>query len=154
MEKVLKKLGFKGQSPAIIMGAPEDIYNQLKKALATEVVEHLMDPSDYILFFTRDLASFQKHQADLMKAATKEGYLWVVYPKKTSKKYRSDLSRDILWPMLGPYDYEPVSQFAVDEDWSAMRFRHVSQIKRLTRQTASSALAKERLDKEAPCNKK
>jgi hypothetical protein len=35
----------------------------------------------------------------------------------------ADLTRDTLWPVLGEYGMRPVSQVAVDEVWSALRFR-------------------------------
>jgi hypothetical protein len=44
---------------------------------------------------------------------------WVAYPKAN----RTDLNRDILWPILGEYGMRPISQVAVDEVWSALRFR-------------------------------
>ena len=37
--------------------------------------------------------------------------------------HRADLNRDTLWPVLGGYGMRPVSQEAVDEVWSALRFR-------------------------------
>jgi hypothetical protein len=45
--------------------------------------------------------------------------IWVAYPKAN----RADLNRDTLWPDLGEYGMRPVSQVAVDEVWSALRFR-------------------------------
>jgi hypothetical protein len=39
------------------------------------------------------------------------------------KANRADLNRDTLWPVLGEYGMRPVSQVAVDEVWSALRFR-------------------------------
>jgi hypothetical protein len=44
---------------------------------------------------------------------------WVAYPKAN----RTDLNRDSLWPILGEYGMRPISQVAVDEVWSALRFR-------------------------------
>lgn len=45
--------------------------------------------------------------------------LWVAY----SKGKRSDLSRDTLWPILAEHRMRPIGQVALDEVWSAMRFR-------------------------------
>jgi hypothetical protein len=45
--------------------------------------------------------------------------LWVAYPKAN----RADINRDTLWPILGEYGMLPVAQVAVDEVWSALRFR-------------------------------
>lgn len=44
---------------------------------------------------------------------------WVLYPKAN----KADINRDSLWPILGEYGMRPISQVAVDETWSALRFR-------------------------------
>lgn len=44
---------------------------------------------------------------------------WVAYPKAN----RADINRDTLWPILGEYGMRPIGQVAVDEVWSALRFR-------------------------------
>jgi hypothetical protein len=58
-----------------------------------------------------------------------DGYLWLCYPKGTSKKYKSDINRDKSWELFKPYDFEAVTIVAIDDDWSALRFRHHSLIK-------------------------
>lgn len=45
--------------------------------------------------------------------------LWVAYPKAN----RAGINRDTLWPILVEYGLRPIGQVAVDEVWSAMRFR-------------------------------
>ena len=73
--------------------------------------------------------------------------LWFAYPKKSSKLYRSDINRDAGWDVLGKFGFEPVRQIALNEHWSALRFRVVAEIKNLTRRTfmAISEEAKKRL---------
>jgi hypothetical protein len=44
---------------------------------------------------------------------------WVAYPKAN----KADINRDSLWPILGDFGMRPISQVAVDETWSALRFR-------------------------------
>src|SRR5262245_2657859 len=44
---------------------------------------------------------------------------WVAYPKGN----RADINRDSLWPILADYGMRPISQVAIDEVWSALRFR-------------------------------
>jgi len=53
--------------------------------------------------------------ADLARADV----LWVAYPKGN----RTDVNRDSLWPILAQHGLRPVSQVAVDDVWSALRFR-------------------------------
>jgi hypothetical protein len=47
------------------------------------------------------------------------GAFWVLYPKGG----RADINRDSLWPMLVEHGMRPISQVAVDDTWSALRFR-------------------------------
>lgn len=44
---------------------------------------------------------------------------WVAYPKGN----RTDIDRDKLWPILAEHGMRPISQVAVDDTWSALRFR-------------------------------
>ena len=69
--------------------------------------------------------------------------MWYCYPKKTSKKYKTDIKRDeACWQSLGPFNLEGVRQVAIDADWSAVRFRKVEYIKTLKR-SARMALSEE-----------
>jgi hypothetical protein len=49
----------------------------------------------------------------------KPAVLWVAYPKAN----RADINRDTLWPILAEYGLRPISQVAIDDVWSALRFR-------------------------------
>ena len=55
------------------------------------------------------------HAVSLRQLAT----IWVAYPKGN----RTDINRDSLWPILGEYGLRPNGQVAIDETWSALRFR-------------------------------
>ena len=45
--------------------------------------------------------------------------LWVAYPKGG----RADINRDTLWPILAEHGLRPIGQAAIDDVWSALRFR-------------------------------
>ena len=45
--------------------------------------------------------------------------LWLLYPKAN----RIALNRDSLWRLMADYGVRPITQVAVDEVWSALRFR-------------------------------
>ena len=62
--------------------------------------------------------------------------VWFAYPKGTSKKYKSEINRDTGWQALGQAGFEPVRAVAIDQDWSAVRFRRVEFIKTMTRARA------------------
>jgi hypothetical protein len=77
------------------------------------------DQATTALVFADDAASaravLDAHRDQLATPAT----LWVAYPKAN----RVDINRDTLWPILGEYGMRPISQVAVDDVWSALRFR-------------------------------
>ena len=62
-----------------------------------------------------------------------DGVVWFCYPKQSSKKYKCEFNRDNGWNSLGVLGYEPVRMVAIDEDWSALRFRKTEHIKKITR---------------------
>lgn len=45
--------------------------------------------------------------------------LWVAYRKGN----RADINRDTLWPMVAAYGLRPITQVAIDDAWSGLRFR-------------------------------
>ena len=46
---------------------------------------------------------------------------WIAYPK--AGQLETDLNRDILWELLDGKGVRPVRQVALDDTWSALRFR-------------------------------
>jgi len=81
-------------------------------------VETLATASTAVLF-AEDAASARKlleeHTADLAKPHA----FWVAYPKGN----KADINRDSLWPIVADFDMRPNSQVAIDDHWSALRFR-------------------------------
>jgi hypothetical protein len=67
------------------------------------------------------------------KACPGDAIVWFAYPKGTSKRYTCDFNRDTGWDVLGRLGFEPVRQVALDEDWSALRFRRAEFIQSLRR---------------------
>ena len=45
--------------------------------------------------------------------------LWVAYPKGN----KADINRDTLWPIMGDFGMRPITQVAIDQVWSGLRFR-------------------------------
>jgi hypothetical protein len=57
----------------------------------------------------------EEHAGDLAKP----GVFWVAYPKGN----KADINRDTLWPIVADFDMRPNGQVAIDDRWSALRFR-------------------------------
>ena len=71
------------------------------------------------LVFAENAASLTGVLSEVGSALTGPNLLWVAYPKGN----RADINRDSLWPLLQPYGLRPIGQVAVDDVWSALRFR-------------------------------
>jgi hypothetical protein len=146
MDARLAKLNFKTHRRVLVLGAPEEAAAWLAplQAEAEVSVSPLSKgPFDFALVFLRNCAEVPKAVAALGLLA-EDAPFWCAYPKRSSKRYASDLSRDGGWQALGDLGFEPVRQVALDEDWSALRFRKAEQIKRLARSVdfAMSAIGK------------
>ena len=83
--------------------------------------------------FSLSFVTKQKEVDALAKAigrkAAGDAIVWIAYPKKSSKKYTCEFNRDSGWPSMGEAGFEPVRMVAIDEDWSALRFRRAEFIK-------------------------
>jgi hypothetical protein len=84
-------------------------------------VRHADGPADATtaVVFADDAASLRAILDANKTDVTKPSVFWVAYPKGN----KTDINRDSLWPILGDYSMRPISQVAVDETWSALRFR-------------------------------
>ena len=76
---------------------------------------------------------------DLAPRLEGDAVLWCAYPK--ARRYRCAFTRDSGWAAMGAAGSEPVRQVAIDEDWSALRFRRVEHIARLRRDPARALTA-------------
>lgn len=49
--------------------------------------------------------------------------LWFGFPKQSSKTIKSDINRDRVWERQAPRNIQPNRNVALDDDWSALRFK-------------------------------
>jgi hypothetical protein len=83
---------------------------------------------DFVQLFIKNRGEYERLGAAALRAVKPDGLLWICYPKKSSG-VESDLDRDVVWKMLEPTGLRPVTQIAIDEVWSALRFRPVERVK-------------------------
>jgi hypothetical protein len=90
---------------------------------------------DALLAFVRTLADVAALAVDLPRF-TGDALVWCAYPKQSSRRYRCEFHRDTGWGALQGLGWEGVRQIALDEDWSALRFRRLEYISSLKRDPA------------------
>ena len=78
-------------------------------------------PGAALVAFVTDRAALEDRLADVVAAASADRLTWVAYPK--SGQLGTDLHRDVLAALLSDEGVRPVRQVAIDDVWSALRFR-------------------------------
>lgn len=150
MTLLFKKLNFKTQKQIVCINAPDSFRAELdamqKIAEIETSVTKLKEIAFAIVFATKQ-AEIDKAGDVLSKKMASDGILWFCYPKGSSKNYTCDFNRDTGWAHLGKLGYEPVRQVAIDEDWSALRFRNPDFIKTMTRGFAMTDKGKAKVAK-------
>jgi hypothetical protein len=122
MNPILKKLHFKGQNPALLLGAPKE-FQQTAGDFGVTLHTGPKGQYDFVLAFAFSQADAKKIAKTVSKILGKQGIFWMAYPKGTSKKYKADINRDIGHALMQKQGFDGVSLVALDEDWSAMRFK-------------------------------
>ncbi len=107
----------------IVMNAPKGYAEQLAKELKDLTVSaRASGQAEAVLLFVNSLAEVEKLASRAGKLVKPGGMLWIAYAKGTSK-VKTDVNRDKLWAAIQPIGWQPVRQIALDEVWSAMRFK-------------------------------
>jgi hypothetical protein len=78
-----------------------------------------LDRATVGIVFAEDERSLRRSVRDHAAGLRDLGVLWVAYPKGN----RADINRDSVWPILAEHGLRPIAQVALDEVWSALRFR-------------------------------
>lgn len=125
MNPILKKLQFKGQAPVLVLAAPPE-FEGTRAAFEVPVHGAAKGKYPFVLAFAKSQAEAKAHAKTAKKALTGgAALLWLAYPKGSSKKYQADLNRDSLHALMEEQGFDGVSLVALDEDWSAMRFKQI-----------------------------
>jgi hypothetical protein len=149
MHPIFKKLNLREEKQLLILNAPssfEPVIGALDEAI--DVHRTIEGTYSFILAFVENASAIQATCVALKERMEDDVKLWLAYPKKSSKKYTTDINRDFGWQPLGDMGFEGVRQVAIDQDWSALRFRNVDFIKNMKRDKsrAMSTKGRKRVD--------
>ena len=129
-QSVLEKLQLKDEKNLLIQGLPSTIEKQFVKISFAKNVTPLLKSRkiDFALVFAISHKQLNEIFRDVVPALHENAKFWVAYPK-VSSKIVSDLSRDCNWECLAKFGFEGVRLIALDNIWSAMRFKKREQAK-------------------------
>ena len=119
-QEVLKKLRFK-DGLATVLNAPVGYDFGIGDGMDREY--------DFILLFVHNGEEADQWLPKVTPLLKDDAVFWISYPKQ-SAKMKTDLNRDLLAARVREQTpYRVVSNVAIDDKWSALRFRHEDKVK-------------------------
>jgi hypothetical protein len=112
-----RKLQLSPSQPVFLAGCPPDVSLELPGAYPVPT-----DSEDAAaIFFCVDRSALEQRRRHLVEAARRDRLVWLAYPK--AGRLGTDLNRDTVAALLADDGVRPVRQIAIDDTWSALRFR-------------------------------
>lgn len=135
MPSVFAKLNLKEQKQIVVIHSPESFEGELAALKGVEVIRDIRKAKavTFSLAFVTEQKQVDTLAPGVARKAEGDAVVWFAYPKGSSKKYKSQINRDNGWNVMGKEGFEPVRMVAIDEDWSAIRFRRAEFIRNMTR---------------------
>lgn len=130
---LFSKLNFKEQKEILILNPPAEFNGEIdaiKQYTAVKLAAKDSSTISFALIFVQSVGDLNAGTKAITKKLLPDALLWFAYPKGSSKKYKASINRDRGWELLLNMGYDAVRAVAIDEDWSALRFRKTEFIKR------------------------
>jgi hypothetical protein len=128
---LFKKLNLGAQDEIALFNAPDSFEPELKQLKGIKILRDPGKPKavKFALAFAVTQAQLDRASKLLAAASDGDAVLWFAYPKGSSKRYACEFNRDTGWGVIRAAGFDSVRMVAIDEDWSALRFRRVQYIK-------------------------
>ncbi len=133
-EALVKKLQLKPGMRVMVLNSPAGYLERLTPLPeGAQMVEQ--GPADWVQVFMRNKAEVDEFAPRGIEAAGRGGVLWLTYPKGGGKGGNIDgvpvdINRDKGWDVVNAAGWGPVTSVAIDERWTALRFRPEADVKR------------------------
>jgi hypothetical protein len=129
------KLNLKEGQEIVVVNAPTSFAAALKALPRDRVKQRISAIKEltFVLVFVEKKSELDRMSAAVVEKVAGDAVLWFAYPKGTSKRFACDFNRDTGWDVLRASGFDTVRQVAIDEDWSALRFRRTEFINHRSR---------------------
>jgi hypothetical protein len=133
MATVWEKLNLGNRQEIVVLHAPQSFEAELAQLAAPHLHRAVEDVAEiaFVLAFVTRQSEVDALAPQIIARAAGDAVVWFAYPKGTSKRFKCDFNRDTGWEKLAGFD--TVRAIAIDEDWTALRFRRVEFIKARTK---------------------
>lgn len=117
---LFQKLGLKPGMRCLTINAPAH-HGELMAGVQDVSFSTRYRSADAVHLFCRNRAALDKKIDTALARVADGGFLWISWPKKTSKLYK-DLTEGDLRTVVLPTGWVDVKVCAVDADWSGLKF--------------------------------
>ena len=117
---VFKKMRLKEGTSGVCFYAPKEFLDMIKEQ--TFIDFEAREKYDYVHLFITSKEEYRHRIKDALSVLSDNGVLWISYAKsKQSKKY--DINRDSLYELAKKDGIIACGNVALNEEWTAMRFK-------------------------------
>jgi len=125
-QALFKKLKISEGNQILIFNAPTGFIESLKPFPFQISVytknDGISKLFDVVLLFVENSKELHLYGDEAINSIGQKGIIWMAYPKKSSG-VKTDLTRDEGWAFLDPYKMSAISNIAIDDTWSGLRFK-------------------------------
>ena len=132
VDKLRNKLRILTEQTRVVLHCPPALAPLWENLAVDDGSRPDAEPYDFVLVFVKSQAELAQVLPRLKNLGKADCLFWVAYPKK-SGAIQSDLHRDWFWTALDSLNLRPVTQIALDDTWSALRFRPSDAVGKETR---------------------
>jgi len=131
MTSIFQKLNLKAQQEIVVFNVPASFEPELARLKSVKIVRNPKRPVrvQFALAFAQQQAELDGLSKILAAHSEGDAVLWFAYPKGTSKRFTCEFNRDTGWHVIRAAGFDSVRQVAIDDDWSALRFRRLEYVK-------------------------
>lgn len=116
-----KKLGFKSPLKVWVVNAPREYKAWLGDLPeGVKLLAKAKSPIDAVHLFTTEGAFLDAILSKLRKELSQDGFIWVSWPKKSSKVL-TDITEDTIREIALPLGFVDIKVCAVSEVWSGLK---------------------------------
>jgi hypothetical protein len=136
---LFNKLNLGAHDEIVVFNAPDSFESELKQLEGIKIVRDPNKPRTikFGMAFATTQAQLDRASKLLASAAEGDAVLWFAYPKGTSKRYTCEFNRDAGWGVIRAAGFDSVRMVAIDQDWSALRFRRLEYVKNANKSASS-----------------
>ena len=128
---LFNKLNLGAHEEIVVFNAPDSFEGELKQLKGVKILRDPRNPKavKFGLAFAMTQAQLDRVSSIFAAASEGDAVIWFAYPKGTSKRYSCEFNRDTGWNVIRGFGFDSVRAVAIDEDWSAIRFRRQEYVK-------------------------